>query len=138
METLGGELPEEICKMRDYLKFIREQNHVYPGKNVLFVYGPLGTGKTKAVEAIATKSGVIYKYYDLSALLFQKGPWLLYKIKKAYREAEQLSQAQNKPVIIIFDYVDHISEKDTTKLKPGKKAALVVVQTTNAKVINLL
>jgi len=70
--------------------------------------------------------------------LFQKGPWLLYKIKKAYREAEQLSQAQNKPVIIIFDYVDHISEKDTTKLKPGKKAALVVVQTTNAKVINLL
>jgi len=52
VETLGGELPEEICKMRDYLKFIREQNHVYREKMYLLSMGHLEQVKPKLLKLL--------------------------------------------------------------------------------------
>src|SRR3972149_10695026 len=72
VNSLAGELPESVCQMRDFLKAFNAQTAPFPGKNVILIYGELGTGKTTAAEAIAIEADVIKYYYDLEPMLFEK------------------------------------------------------------------
>lgn len=125
VENLGGTQPDKICQMREFLKSYDSQAHQFPGKNALLIYGPLGTGKTLVAQAIAQESQAQVLYFKLGTDKFLERAWIGLKIKEVYDEAERLAKENKKPVVVIWDEIDQICGKDSTKFSLQEKEALV-------------
>ncbi len=111
-ENMGGELPERMCQLREFLKALppydkdKQQDSI---SNALLFSGKPGTGKTMGAHQLAVESGAFIIPVMMSDIA-NNASAISTKIDSLYEEAKKQIDNRKRPIIILFDDAELSSE----------------------------
>jgi len=105
MDGMKGPVPEDVCLITNFIKSLPQYDptapEIHPRNNYVF-FGKPGTGKTTCIELIEKETGAIVLRYDLPTFVENCGD-----INEVYKNAEEILKREKRPVILVFENVDH-------------------------------
>ena len=138
LNGLGGEQPEEICVIRDFLQELMkkkskkdsEKKDLLPKglvskRNAFILYGERGLGKTSIGKAFAKNVNGNSTFKAASDIFSKKNSCKT--VKQIYKKADEASRLKNgtrQPYIIIIDDIDDYATVATENQTPNERSGM--------------